>query len=142
MFDTNHLHPMLVHFPVALTMVGALLEVIRLFFHKTWAKWPCGEIILYLATISSVFALLSGLLFTSSFAGKPLEVRNMHLFFAMASTVVLLINSFFYLLNRFGKQDKKIFYIAGLLLYALSALLIGITGFLGGTLVYNYMIGL
>jgi len=142
MFDSSHLHPMLVHFPIALTMVGALFEIVRFFFNKTRTKCSCGELILYLATASAVLALLSGFLFTSSFSGKPLEVKNLHQLLAIASTVVLCMASFFYLLNSFGKQNRKIFHITGLLLYAFSVLLIGGTGFMGGNLVYTYMIGL
>jgi uncharacterized membrane protein len=142
MFDTSHLHPMLVHFPIALTMAGALLEIVRFFFCKNGTKWPCGELILYLASASAVLALMSGLFFTSTFSGKPLEVRNTHLWLAVASTVVLLLATLFYLLNRFSKPNRKIFHVSGLLLYALAALLVGATGFLGGNLVYTYMIGL
>jgi uncharacterized membrane protein len=46
MFDTTHFHPMLVHFPIALTMVGMALEIIRFFFCKTQSKLPAGELLL------------------------------------------------------------------------------------------------
>jgi uncharacterized membrane protein len=34
MFTTSHFHPMLVHFPIALIMIGFLAEVISLFVKK------------------------------------------------------------------------------------------------------------
>jgi uncharacterized membrane protein len=34
MFNTDHLHPMIVHFPIALITVGFFAEVISLFFQK------------------------------------------------------------------------------------------------------------
>ena len=142
MFDTNHFHPMLVHFPIALTMVGALLEVVRFLIKKRETKLPCGEVLLYLAAASAAIALSSGFLFTSTFSGKPLEVRNLHLILASLTTLVLLLTSFCYLLYRFGKQKQKIFYMSGLAFYLLSAVLVGATGFMGGNLVYTYMIGL
>ena len=142
MFDTTHFHPMLVHFPIALTMVGLLFEIVRFFFCKTESKLPCGEALLYLATVSAVFALLAGFFFTAQLSGKPLEMRNIHLILGIISTVSLLLTSFFYLVARFGKQEEKIFPVTGLLLYAFSVLLIGVTGFVGGKLVYTYMIGL
>ena len=142
MFDTTHFHPMLVHFPIALTMVGALFEAVRFVFKKTETKLPCGEVLLYLAAASAVITLLSGFLFTSTFSGKPLEVRNLHLILASLTTLVLVKTSFFYLLYRFGKQKRKLFYMSGLVFYMLSALLVGATGFMGGNLVYTYMIGL
>ena len=142
MFNFSHFHPMLVHFPIALAMVGLLIEAVRFFYCKTEPKFPCGEALLYLATISALFALLTGFLFTPSLSGKPLEVRNLHLLLAVLSTVSLLLASLFYLIARFGKQNGKIFSITGLLFYALSALLMSATGFMGGNLVYTYMIGL
>jgi uncharacterized membrane protein len=142
MFDTTHLHPMLVHFPIALAMAGALLEAVRFLFSKSETKLPCGELLLYFAAASAVFALLSGFLFTASFSGKPIEVRNLHVLLASLTTASLLMASFFYLLNRFGKQKRKITYLTGLAFYMLSALLVGATGFMGGNLVYTYMIGL
>ena len=142
MFNTSHFHPMLVHFPIALTMVGALFEVVRFLWSKSKIKLLSGEMLLYFATIMVVFALLSGFFFTSSFSGKPLEVRNLHQLLAILSTVTLSMASLFYLLERYSKQKRKIYYLTGLLFYALSALLISATGYMGGNLVYTYMIGL
>ena len=45
MFDTSHIHPMLVHFPIALTLLGVLLSAFKL-FKPTKFRYPCGEIIL------------------------------------------------------------------------------------------------
>ena len=142
MFDTSHFHPMFVHFPVALSMVGLLLEIVRFFYCKTDSKLPCGELLLYFAAVSAIFALLTGFLFTSSLSGKPLEVRNLHMLLAVFSTVSLALTSLFYLIARFGKQNGKTFRMVGLLFYTLSALLIGATGYMGGNLVFTYMIGL
>jgi len=142
MFETSHLHPMLVHFPIALTMVGVVLELFRFFFPMKLSKPLCGELLLYFATISAVFAWLTGLLFTSSFSGTSLEVRNTHQLLAILSTALLVIASLFYLLDRFGKRKRKIFLTVGLAFYVLSALLIAATGYVGGDLVYTYMIGL
>jgi len=142
MFNTSHFHPMLVHFPIALTMVGALFEIVRFLIKKPVTKLPCGEVLLYLATASAVITLLSGFLFTTSFSGKPLEVRNLHMLLAMLSTVVMLIASLFYLLDRYGKTKRRFFLMTGLAFYTLSALLVGATGYMGGNLVYTYMIGL
>ena len=142
MLDSSHFHPMLVHFPIALTMVGMMLEVVRFFFCKSQSKLPTGELILYFAAVSAVFALLSGFLFTGTFSGKPLELRNTHQLLAILATVALSLTSLFYLLARFGKQNPKTFQLAGLIFYILSALLTGATGYMGGNLVYTYMIGL
>jgi uncharacterized membrane protein len=142
MFDTTHFHPMLVHFPIALTMTGLLLEVVRFFFCKTETKLPSGELLLYFGAASAILALLSGYLFTGTFSGKTLEVRNLHQLLAVLSTIALSLTSLLYLIARFGKQKQNTFRMLGLTLYAISAVLIGATGYVGGDLVYTYMIGL
>jgi len=142
MFDTSHFHAMLVHFPIALTLVGLGLELFRVFFCKAETKLPSGELLLYIAAVSAVFALLSGFLFTTTLAGKPLEVRNTHMLLAIIATCALSLASLFYLLGRFGKQKRSIFPTIGLSFYVMAAILMGAAGHMGGTLVYTYMIGL
>ena len=138
MFNTSHFHPMIVHFPIALAAVGLFFEVI--FFRKGNQKPVCGEFILYLATLSAIVALLTGLLFTSSLSGEALAMKEKHELFAILSTVFLFLTSLMYLYQRFSKKDKL--NPAGIALYLISFVLISITGFLGGNLVYSYMIGL
>ena len=36
MLDLTHLHPMIVHFPIALLIVGFLADVVGLIFKKTF----------------------------------------------------------------------------------------------------------
>jgi len=138
MFDTSHLHPMIVHFPIALAVVGLFFEVI--FYRKGNQKPVCGEFILYLASLASIVALLTGVLFTSSLSGQALVMKEKHQLFAILSTVFLILTSLVYLYRRFSKKDKL--NIAGMSLYVISFVLMSITGFLGGNLVYSYMIGL
>lgn len=138
MFDTSHLHPMLVHFPIALGLVGFALEALSLFLKK---KCICSDLLLYFATLSAIFALISGLLFTGSFTGKTLEIKNTHELFAYLTTILSVITSLIYLGIYYKKINEKI-RILGFIFYALTALAIGATGFMGGTLTYNYLIGL
>ena len=142
MLDTSHFHPMLVHFPIALTLTGLGLELFRVFFGKTEAKLPSGELLLYIAAATAVLALLSGFLFTSALAGKPLEVRNTHVLLAILATSALSLASLFYLLDRFGKRKRSAYPMIGLSLYAMATILMAAAGHMGGTLVYTYMIGL
>jgi len=138
MFSTSHLHPMLVHFPIALAVVGLFFEVI--FYRKGNQKPVCGEFILYLASLAAIAALLTGFLFTSSLSGDALAMKDKHQLLAILSTVFLVLTSIVYLYQRFGKKGKL--NSVGLALYFVSFVLISLTGFLGGNLVYSYMIGL
>lgn len=140
MFDTSHLHPMIVHFPIALAMVGLFFEII--FYKKGNLRPACGEFILYLASLSIIAAWLTGSFFTASLSGEANAIKEQHELFATLSTVCLVLTSAVYLYIRFGKRKKKVLNQIGLAFYALSAALIAVTGFLGGNLVYSYMIGL
>jgi uncharacterized membrane protein len=131
---------MLVHFPIALVAVGLFFEII--FYRKGDAKPVCGEIILYLAFIAALAALATGMLFTRSFAGEALVMRERHAMLATLSTVFLFLTSAVYLYQRFGRKNKKKQTPAGLILYIISFALVSATGFLGGNLVYSFMIGI
>lgn len=142
MIDTSHIHPMVVHFPVALVMVGLLFEAYGLLIPKDKPRPVCGEVILYLATLAALVAVSSGILFTGNFAGKPLEVRNLHRLMAILSLISLSAASIVYLMRRFAGRRTKGLQLLGIGLYALSAGFVGAAGYLGGTLVYTYMIGI
>jgi uncharacterized membrane protein len=140
MFDTSHLHPMLVHFPIALVVVGLFFEVI--FFRKGNEKPVCGELILYLSCLAAIVALFTGIFFTRPLSGGALAVKQQHELLAIFSTIFLALTSAVYLYRRFGGKDRKTLSIVGIILYFISFALVGATGFLGGNLVYSYMIGL
>lgn len=142
MFDTSHLHPMLVHFPIALGLVGLLFEFASLWVKKVNLDSRCGEILLYLATFSALVAVLSGLVFTGSFAGKPGELRDIHLMLAVIATVLLCIASVFYLNYSLSSEKNIKTRKTGFIFYLLAAVFVAATGAVGGTLVYSYMIGL
>lgn len=142
MFVTSHIHPMLVHFPIALGLVGFLFEFIELFLKKSIQPCKYGEYLLYLATFSAIASLLSGVIFTGTFAGKSGSVRDVHMIFAVIATFTLCITSVFYLLYSCSKDQDIKFRRLGFIFYCIAAVFITLTGAMGGTLVYNYMIGL
>ena len=53
------LHPAVVHFPIALAVVGAFAELTYLFVRRPWIKW-FGPILLSLALAGSGVAYFSG----------------------------------------------------------------------------------
>ena len=59
MIDWAPLHPQVVHFVVALGLVGIVLRLISLTGRATWTR-PAGAVLLILAAISSVVAVKSG----------------------------------------------------------------------------------
>lgn len=142
MFTVNHLHPMLVHFPIALGIIGCLFEFFELYFSQGKKQCSCGEYLLYFATFSALLALLTGNFFTDSFTGKAEEMKNIHSAFAGITFTLLCLTTGIYLFNRFWGYNNHIYHKIGFLFYCASAVSVGITGFFGGSLVYNYLIHL
>jgi uncharacterized membrane protein len=59
MFDFTHLHPMLVHFPIALLMVGLVADVAGLLTKREFYT-RMGMILLFLGTAGLIAAYFSG----------------------------------------------------------------------------------
>lgn len=137
MFDTAHIHPMLVHFPIALTLLGILLEGLHMCKPKTFF-FPCGEIILYFATFSAILAAAAGSFFTPDFDIATLaQAKNVHSTFAGITVTLLCMASAVYAGRYFLKKQAAILRKIGSAFYFLAALSVAATGFLGGVLVYN-----
>lgn len=137
MFDTAHIHPMLVHFPIALTLLGVLFAALRLYKPEKFTH-PCGEFILYFATLSAILAAITGGMFTPHFADYFLhQAKNIHSTFAGITVTFICIASAFYLGRRLFKKYADKLHLVGFVFYLLAALSVAITGFLGGVLVYN-----
>jgi uncharacterized membrane protein len=141
MFDSTHFHPMTVHFPIVLIILGFLFETYNMFFGK---KEPClskiGFYLMVIGMLAVVCAFFTGDLFTEELQGKAGELGEMHELSAKITMFVMiaatLLRSFVFFRHKENSWIKWLSYI----LYALAAVCVGFTGLLGGTLVYNYMI--
>jgi uncharacterized membrane protein len=141
MFLTSHLHPMLVHFPIALVALGFLAEVVSFFVKKEICLNKMSLYLLLTGTLAAAATWLSGVLFTSEMSGVAGEIKETHETFALITLTLLVITSVIrlYLLKKENQLLlKKIAFIT----YALAAICVAITGFFGGTLVYTYMMPL
>lgn len=142
MFDTSHIHPMLVHFPIALTLLGVLFAGLRL-FKPTKFSFPCGEFLLYFATLSAILAAIAGGAFTPNFTDQVLaQAKNVHSTFAGITVTLLCIASAFYVAQHLLKKVAGQLHKVGFAFYVLAAFSVAITGFLGGAIVYNDLLKL
>jgi uncharacterized membrane protein len=143
MFDTSHLHPMIVHFPIALVTVGFLAEVLSLFFKDEKCLSKTGFYLLVLGALSAIAAWSTGQLFTHEpTQGDIVRVFENHETGAFVTMILMIICSVFriFLVIR-KKEDSNLKWIAfGLYFLAFAA--VTFTGFMGGTMVYNYMMAL
>jgi uncharacterized membrane protein len=142
MFTTSHLHPMLVHFPIAIVMIGFLAELAFLFFKKEVSLGKMGYYLLIAGTLAALAAWLTGNFFTSEMDGAAGKIRETHELFATITLILLLVTSVLRTILLVFKNESSSLKALAFLLYALAAVTVSITGYLGGSLVYNYMLGL
>jgi uncharacterized membrane protein len=142
MISTDHFHPMLVHFPIALVTFGFLADCVFLFFKKEACLSRLGFYLLILGTLTAATALFSGVLFTSDLEGAAGEIQETHEMFAWITLVTLLVTAALRIfLQTKNKENSDLKWVV-FVLYGLAAVFVSITGFYGGTLVYNYMMPL
>jgi len=135
---------MLVHFPIALIAVGFLFELMHLFLKK---KELCftkvSYYLLLLGTLATIVTWLSGQLFTSEMDGISGQVRETHELFATFTLVFALITSCLRLYMGVKKKENfQVLKNVAFISYGVTVLSLFLTGFYGGTLVYNYMMPL
>jgi len=142
MISTDHFHPMLVHFPIALIALGFVAELASLFIKKEVCLYKIGFYLLIAGTLSAVISGLSGLLFTGDMSGSAGEIKETHELFAWITVGLLVVTSIMKIILQIQKSTNPGLKWVSFVLYAMAAVSVSITGFFGGTLVYNYMMPL
>jgi uncharacterized membrane protein len=133
---------MLVHFPIALILLGFIADVASLVFKKEACLSKAGFYLLIVGVISAIIALLSGILFTSEMGGSAGEVKETHELFAWITLILVILTSVLRTSLMIKKKEESNLKWIVLGLYGLAAISVSVTGFYGGTLVYNYMLPL
>lgn len=139
MISASHIHPMLVHFPIALVLFGFVAAIASLFFKKETSLAKASFYLLIAGTISAVFALLAGILFTGELSGAADNIKETHELFGWLSIGTLIITSIvqiFIMLKKLEFSGLKWLYF---ILYGIATIFVSLTGYFGGTLVYSYM---
>lgn len=142
MFNTAHLHPLIVHFPIALLIVGFVADTVYLLYKKEVCLSKAGFYLMLAGTLGAVAAVLSGNFFTEDMTGSVEVIRERHETLANITMYVMIAASILriYLVQK-GKAESKA--VLGVyILYLIGVISVGYTGMLGGTMVFNYMIGL
>jgi uncharacterized membrane protein len=142
MFDSSHFHPMLVHFPVAIITIGLLFDVVALVYKKESCLSKTGYWLEIIGMVGAIFAFGSGYFFTSPMEGEAGIMREKHEFYATVTLISIIIATLFRIVVVYlNKETTNMKYVA-LGMFFISFVFVTITGFLGGTLVIEYMIGL
>ncbi len=141
--NTAHLHPMIVHFPVALILAGFLADVVYLFFRKEKCLSKAGLYLMVLGTLGAAAAFLSGHLFTfEPKEGAIVEIFERHETLALVTLLIMAIGSIIRITVLVLKKEEPVYQWVIFGFYLLGAASVAVTGHLGGTMVMDYMMGL
>ena len=143
MFNTDHLHPLIVHFPIALITVGFFAEVLSLFFKKEKCLSKTGFYLMILGSLAAIAGWSSGQLFTDHpDDGEILKVFQKHATGALVTMILITVGTLFRIWLVIKKKEETSLKWIVFVFYLLAFAAVTFTGYMGGTMVYNFMIGL
>jgi uncharacterized membrane protein len=142
MFDLSHLHPMIVHFPIALVIIGFIADLAGIIFKNELYKKAANYLVV-IGSVGVVAAYLSGNAAGSGIEeagalGIALETHENAALLAMIISIVAAGGRL--LLLGFKKYSGVLMYSA-VFLTMLAVIAIARTGFYGGELVYKHAAG-
>ncbi len=134
------LHPMLVHFPVALVVFAGILAVVAWIWNKPRLH-QIARVNLIIGTLCAILTMISGLAAEGDvFTIDPQhDVLERHELLAMISLVLLVVLSVWAIWKR-KDWALKVPTIFTIVLLIAHLAVVG-TAFYGGKLVYNYGVG-
>jgi uncharacterized membrane protein len=143
MLNTDHIHPLVVHFPIALITAGFFFEVISLFFKHEKCLSKTGFYLMILGALASVVAWTTGQLFTDHPAqGAIVEIFEDHKTGALITMALMIVGSVFRIFLVIRKKEETSLKWIAFSLYFLAFAAVTYTGLKGGTMVYNFMMAL
>ena len=142
MLNTDHLHPLIVHFPIALIIIGFLADLFSLFFKKEKCLTKTGFYLMILGALSAVAAWVTGQLFTDHpEEGDILTVFQKHSTGALVTMILIVCGALLRLWLTIRKEEESQLRWLVFILYFLAFAAVIFTGFMGGNMVYNFMLG-
>jgi uncharacterized membrane protein len=142
MITAPHLHAMVIHFPIALLMIGFLTELISVFSKNQFFK-NASFYLLILGTVGAIIAFISG-----NYAGDGMtdglfqEPLGMHEEAALVTLLLAIATLLFRSIFYFANYHKPWIKWTNLILFALLIVSVARTAYLGGELVFKHGAGI
>jgi uncharacterized membrane protein/nitrite reductase/ring-hydroxylating ferredoxin subunit len=135
--QSHPVHPMLVSFPIGMWVMAFIFDLLAVSRGNS-SLWAAGFYCIIAGCIGAVLAAMAGAIDWYSVVPPESSARKRGLLHGGLNSLVLLV--YIYIAYRLGspatEPDK-----ASLLLMFVAVVLLGISGWLGGTLVYRNQIG-
>ncbi|MBE0648119.1 MAG: hypothetical protein IH596_10070 [Bacteroidales bacterium] len=142
MFNSSYFHPMTVHFPIALIMIGFIVDLVSVFNKKDPCLSKTGYYMEIFGMIAAIVAFGTGYYFTSMLSGEAGLARIEHKLFATFTLVFIILASTFRVLIVYLKKDNGYLKWVALGLFLCAFIFVIYTGHLGGMLVEDYLMGI
>ncbi|SRX54823.1 DUF2231 domain-containing protein [Aequorivita sp. CIP111184] len=142
MLTAPHIHAMVIHFPIALILVGFLSEIIALISKKPFFK-NAAFYLLLLGAVGAIVAYISG-----SYAGSGMtdgilqEPMELHEEAAVITLWLAIITALFRVAIYYFKYESIWTKWVGIFLFAALVGSVARTGYLGGQLVFQHGAGI
>ena len=136
------MHVLVVHFPIALIIVGFAADFLGLFIKKEAWLPKAGFYLMLLGLLATLVAFGTGYFFTGEMDGQPGIIRHRHEIFAVLTLISISLSGIFRIvLVALKKEGSGLKYIS-LGLYFCAFIFVSITGYIGGSLVMDYLLGM
>lgn len=141
MIDISHIHPMLVHFPIALLIAGFFSDILGLFVKKEFFT-RAGFYLLILGTLGAIAAVITGHMAGDGIeSGSLKQAVEVHEDAGTLTLWLALITSAFRIVLVWLEKYRGILKAAALVLFLATVLSVARTGYYGGELVYKHAAG-
>ena len=137
MFEITHLHPVLVHFPVALIIVGFLADISSLVFKKEKCLSTMGLYLEVLGLLGAIAAFITGHFMTGDTLDGAGHIGQMHELFATLTVCTIFIAVLFRFLIIYLKIDTSNLKYIATAIFFFAFIFVAITGHFGGMIVYG-----
>jgi uncharacterized membrane protein len=134
---STHIHPMVVHFPVALIILGCIAEFLAISSKDNKFFADGALYLLVIGTLTAIPSVLTGIYVTDEMTGAAGNIRLMHetwAFITLTGGVITMLVATFIRMHDL-QHSKWEWMVAGL--YLLTTIAMGVTGYLGGVLSHN-----
>jgi mono/diheme cytochrome c family protein/uncharacterized membrane protein len=135
----GRLHPLLLHFPLALILVAAAIEAVRYMLGKREVASPAASVCLWIGFLMAIPTVWAGWEL-AEYGGDTGTLVGLHRWTAIASLVVMALAVGAWIMRRIRGADWAGTHV-GILLVA--ALLVGVAGHFGAEMVWgeNWLFG-